>query len=84
MHASALYSSEVNTKICKQEHKDCHFYSDLTELLKTENNYNVLRDIWVKWRDVSGKTMREDYKMYIELENEVANLNGKSFELMNI
>ena len=58
--------------------------SDLTDIIANGDNYNILRDAWVKWRDVSGKTMREDYKMYIELENEVANLNGKSFELMNI
>ena len=45
--------------------------------MSNEDNYNTLRDDWVKWRDASGKTMREDYKMYIELENKAAKLNGE-------
>ena len=45
-------------------------------MAKSEN-YNTLRDVWVKWRDASGKTIRDDYKKYIELENEAAVRNGK-------
>ena len=46
--------------------------------MANDKNYNTLRDAWVKWRDVSGKTMREDYKQYVELENKAAVLNGKN------
>ena len=45
--------------------------------MATSDNYNTLREAWMKWRDVSGKTMREDYKQYVELENKAAVLNGR-------
>ena len=57
------------------------FFLDVAEILATDYNYNLLRDAWVKWRDVSGKTMREDFKMYVQLNNKAALLNGKNAAL---
>nr|CAB3219680.1 angiotensin-converting enzyme-like [Phallusia mammillata] len=49
---------------------------DLTATMASSRNYNELRDTWKGWRDASGKLMREDFKTYVDLQNEVAVLNG--------
>ena len=51
--------------------------SDLTEIMATSRDYNQLREVWKKWRDVSGTPTKEDFKKYVELENKAAVLNGK-------
>ena len=34
------------------------FFVDLVNIMANDNNYNVLRDAWWKWRDATGKVMR--------------------------
>jgi len=50
---------------------------DLTNIMASSRDYNLLRDAWKGWRDESGKVMRNDYIRYTELNNEVAKLNSK-------
>ena len=54
---------------------------DLTNIMASSRDYNELRAAWKGWRDVSGKQMRNDYNRYVELNNEVANLNSKKYDL---
>jgi len=49
---------------------------DLTEIMSTSRDYNLLREVWKGWRDEAGKTARSDFKTYVELENKAAVLNG--------
>ena len=44
--------------------------------MANEDNYNVLRDAFLKWRDATGKVMRDDFRQYVELNNKAAVLNG--------
>jgi len=75
-----MQTAYSTAKVCNlQGHHGClPLDPDLTAIMANDKNYNTLRDAWVKWRDVSGKTMREDYKQYVELENKAAVLNGFS------
>ncbi|KAI2806850.1 hypothetical protein BLOT_008809 [Blomia tropicalis] len=56
---------------------------DLTELLADETDEKLLRDIWMKWRDAIGPTMRPDFIKYYTLGNKAAKANalpGKEFK----
>ncbi|KAL4229123.1 hypothetical protein ACF0H5_012162 [Mactra antiquata] len=44
----------------------------LTEILKYSRDFNELKEAWLKWRDNSGKLMREEYSQFVELSNEEA------------
>ncbi|KAL5010334.1 hypothetical protein ScPMuIL_012639 [Solemya velum] len=50
----------------------------LTKLLATSRNYDELLEAWQKWRDVSGREMREKYEEFVELSNEAIRNNGYS------
>ncbi len=43
--------------------------------METSQDYDELTEAWVKWRDASGKKMRQKYIRYIELGNKAAILN---------
>jgi len=49
---------------------------DLTEIMASSSDYNLLRDAWKGWRDESGKPNKNDFKTYVELQNKVAVGNG--------
>ncbi|KAG5670746.1 hypothetical protein PVAND_000987 [Polypedilum vanderplanki] len=72
-------------KICPFNKQNCNLATegltldpDLSDLLATSTNYDELEWAWTQWREKSGKLMRDDYKIYIELLNEAAKLNGKN------
>jgi hypothetical protein len=43
--------------------------------MANSKNYSELQEVWVNWRDASGKKMREDYITYYTLGNKAATLN---------
>ncbi|XP_071521484.1 angiotensin-converting enzyme-like [Panulirus ornatus] len=48
----------------------------LTEILKKSRNYEELEHVWRKWRDNSGRPLRQHYKVIVKLTNKAAVLNG--------
>ena len=46
--------------------------------MATSENFDELAYIWKEWRDASGKNMRDDYKVYVDLSNKAAQMNGMS------
>ena len=44
--------------------------------MAASENFDELAYTWKQWRDASGKTMRNDYKAYVELSNKAAQMNG--------
>lgn len=44
--------------------------------MSSSKDYDELEYIWSSWRNASGAKMREDYKIYVDLSNEAARLNG--------
>ncbi|XP_012276299.1 angiotensin-converting enzyme [Orussus abietinus] len=49
---------------------------ELTELLKTSRDPELLKYIWVEWRKVSGEKVKPLFPRYIELSNTAAKLNN--------
>lgn len=49
---------------------------DITERFANSRNFDELQYLWVAWRNATGQKMRDTYKDYVELENEVARGNG--------
>lgn len=41
----------------------------LTEILTSSRNFSELKEAWLKWRDASGKLMKEDYANFVNLSN---------------
>ena len=50
---------------------------DLTEILASSTDWDELLWAWQGWRDVSGKTMPDQYEEFAGLLNKAAGLNGK-------
>lgn len=46
--------------------------------MAVSEDFDELAYIWKEWRDASGKNMRDDYKVYVELSNKAAAMNGMS------
>ena len=42
--------------------------------MATSHNYSQLIEVWVKWRDASGKQMRDRFIKYYTLGNKAAQL----------
>ncbi|OTF74304.1 hypothetical protein BLA29_010029, partial [Euroglyphus maynei] len=54
---------------------------DLTEIFATSTNESLLKDVWIKWRDVTGKKIRKHFANYIHLGNKAAkNLGYKTID----
>ncbi|CAG2107601.1 unnamed protein product [Medioppia subpectinata] len=68
----AIYSS---AKICVSNKCDLELDPDLEKLMAESKDYDQLLEAWVKWRDASGKQMREKYIKYYTLGNKAAKLN---------
>ena len=49
---------------------------DLTEIIGSSRDPEELKYVWLSWRDQTGKTMRDDYKEFVQLINEAAKING--------
>ncbi|KAI7697260.1 hypothetical protein SSS_02397 [Sarcoptes scabiei] len=53
---------------------------DLTQIMATSTDEPLLRKIWQKFRDATGKRIRDDYLKYIDLGNKAAQKLDKGFE----
>ena len=55
-----------------------HFIpTDLTRMLATERDWDLLVWLWKGWRDATGKKIPKMYEEYVNLLNEAARLNGE-------
>ena len=43
--------------------------------MSQSTNYDELTEVWVNWREASGKKMRQDFITYYTLGNKAATLN---------
>ena len=48
---------------------------NLTSILATSTDSELLKEVWTKFRDETGKKMRQDYVTYFKLGNKAAQLN---------
>lgn len=48
---------------------------DLEQILANSSNWDQLKEVWVNWRDASGKKMKDKYITYYQLGNKAATLN---------
>ncbi|CRL05281.1 CLUMA_CG018154, isoform A [Clunio marinus] len=49
---------------------------DIELLLSSSENFDEMKWTWEQWHEKSGKLMRDDYKIYIEMMNKAAIANG--------
>ncbi|KAJ6225294.1 hypothetical protein RDWZM_003839 [Blomia tropicalis] len=49
---------------------------DLSNIMATSRDYNLLRETWLRWRDSAGRPIRNLYLEYIRLGNKAAIKNG--------
>ncbi|XP_043462372.1 angiotensin-converting enzyme-like [Leptopilina heterotoma] len=73
---SKIYST---AKICELRNPtkcDLALEPEITELLATSRDADVLKHIWIEWRKVSAEKMKPFFPRYVELGNEAARLNG--------
>jgi len=47
--------------------------------MKESRDEKELRHAWTEWHDKCGTPLKEKYVKFVELSNEAAKLNGKSF-----
>ena len=59
-------------------------FSGLTEILTSSRNYTELKEAWIKWRNVSGKLMKEDYAHFVNLSNKAVQQLGNRTVLLFI
>lgn len=71
-------------KICPFDKQECALANEgltldpeISEVMSTSEKFDELKWTWEQWHEKSGKSMREDYKRYIELKNIAAKENGK-------
>lgn len=70
----------LNVKMLKVKE---NFFPDLTEIMATSNDANVLLWAWKGWRDISGKKMPDIYEEFVHLQNKAAKLNGWKVFIFN-
>lgn len=51
---------------------------EITEVMSTSENFNELKWTWEQWHEKSGKSMRDRYKKYVELNNKAAKADGNN------
>ena len=54
-----------------------HMEPELTEILATSRNYDMLTRMWTGFHDNVGKPMRPLYERYVELSNKAATEKGQ-------
>jgi len=52
--------------------------SDIDAIMKTSRDEEELRHVWIQWRNVTGRPIKEHYERFVELSNEAARLNDFS------
>ncbi|KAF2357889.1 Peptidase M2 peptidyl-dipeptidase A [Trinorchestia longiramus] len=55
---------------------DLRLEPDLTRVMMKSRDYDELKHVWEEWRLSSGALMKEDYKRFVNLANDAAQLNG--------
>ncbi|KAH9413078.1 hypothetical protein DERP_006764 [Dermatophagoides pteronyssinus] len=68
IYSGATINTELQTNLTLEP--------DLTEIFATSTNESLLKDIWIKWRDVTGKKMRKHFVDYVYLGNKAAKSLG--------
>ncbi|CAG2061272.1 unnamed protein product [Timema podura] len=56
---------------------DLRLEPDLTKILENSRDPEELKHVWLKWRDATGRRMKDMFVQYVELENEAARLNSE-------
>ena len=73
-------------KVCPMSNQQCDLKTEgltlepgLTEIISkpTEHTYEELSYVWEGWRNASGRVMKDDFKEYVGISNEVAKANGE-------
>ncbi|XP_054162336.1 angiotensin-converting enzyme-like [Oppia nitens] len=77
---TALKLNEMQTiystaNVCIQNKCGLELEPDLVQIMATSDNNSELLEAWVKWREVSGKQMRDKFITYYSLGNKAAKLN---------
>ncbi|CAG0923348.1 unnamed protein product, partial [Notodromas monacha] len=71
---SKIYSTAT---ICLPDGKcGLHLDPEITELTAKSRDYELLKHIWVAWRDATGRKMRQLYTNYMTSENDTAKNEG--------
>lgn len=78
---SAIYSMAT---VCPFEEQNCAKNAtnrltldpEITERFAKSRNFDELQYLWTEWRKQSGKLMRPDYEVYVNLMNRVATENN--------
>ena len=80
-------------RVCPMANKQCNLKTEglsldpgLKEIIgkPTKHTYEELSYVWEGWRNATGKVMKDDFKEYVGISNEVAEANGKSLSLLYI
>lgn len=80
---TTLYNS---AKICPVDKPTCNPASDdglnldpnIELLLASSEDFDELKWTWEQWHEKSGKGMKQDYQIYVELMNKAAKANGRN------
>ena len=72
-----------NGRICPFNNQTCNLATEgltldpeIELLMASSTNFDEMKWTWEQWHEKSGKLMRDDYKIYIELMNKAAEANG--------
>ncbi|GBM64391.1 Angiotensin-converting enzyme [Araneus ventricosus] len=76
-----MQDTYAKAKVCRfnsTDSKKCDLSlePELTEILINSRNEAELKHVWSKWRDVTGKVVKDQFLRYVNLSNEAACLNG--------
>jgi peptidyl-dipeptidase A len=70
-------------KICPFDKQNCNLATEgltldpeISEVMSKSEKFDELKWAWEQWHEKSGKSMRDGYKKYIELNNKAAKENG--------
>ena len=68
-----------NNQDCNLETEGLTLEPSLEDILAQpdKHSWEELAYIWEKWRDATGRKMRNEFKEYIDIYNEAANANSK-------
>ncbi|CAG7818399.1 unnamed protein product, partial [Allacma fusca] len=79
---SSMTKIYSNGKVCPYRQQNCNIEKeglslnpDLEDIIAHSVNYDELSYVWARWRDASGKPIRQLYQRYVELSNNAAKLN---------
>lgn len=80
---TAIYNTAT---VCPFDQQDCAETAknrltldpEITERFAKSRNFHELEYLWAKWHEQSGKLMRDDYEVYVNLMNKMAAGNNFS------